>query len=216
LYRTWPVAAAIALALVLASCGGGGSSSAGTTGTTTGGMATSPASVGRAAERAGTTARHKAPRHHHRAQVPLSTDEPETGVETYETEPPGRLAVGHGLDEAAASPGAGCKARLGDLVDRMDDLRQALLAGLDYSEYVLRVQAIRAAYEAVPIDRLGLDCVAGPAGHAEDAFNQYLRAANLWGECAGTAGCAASSIESRLQHRWKVASKSLDAAKKPS
>ena len=97
----------------------------------------------------------------------------------------------------------------------MDDLRQALLAGLDYSEYVLRVQAVRAAYEAVPVDRLGLACVAGPADHAEAAFNQYLRAANLWGECAGTAGCAASSIESRLQHRWKDASKSLDAAKKP-
>jgi len=109
---------------------------------------------------------------------------------------------------------AHCEARIGDLVDRMDDLRQALVAGLDYSEYVLRVQAIRAAYEAVPIDRLSLDCVAGPAGDAEDAFNQYLRAANLWGECAGTAGCAASSIESHLQHRWKVASKSLDAAKR--
>jgi hypothetical protein len=76
------------------------------------------------------------------------------------------------------------------------------------------VQAVRAAYEAVPVDRLALSCVAGPAGHAEDAFNQYLRAANLWGECAGTAGCAASSIESRLQHRWRIASKSLDAAKR--
>ena len=61
---------------------------------------------------------------------------------------------------------------------------------------------------------LELRCAScGAANDAEDAFNQYLRAANLWGECAGTAGCAASSIESRLQHRWKVASKSLDAAK---
>jgi hypothetical protein len=114
-----------------------------------------------------------------------------------------------------AAKAAPCQARIGDLVDRMDDLRQSLLAGLDYSEYVLRVQAVRAAYEAVPVGRLGLACVAGPANHAEDAFDQYLRAANLWGECAGTAGCAASSIESRLQHRWRIASKSLDAAKKP-
>jgi hypothetical protein len=109
---------------------------------------------------------------------------------------------------------APCETKIGDLVDRMDDLRQSLSAGLDYSEYVLRVQAVRAAYEAVPVDKLGLACVAGPAGHAEDAFNQYLRAANLWGECAGTQGCAASSIEARLQHRWKVASKSIDAAKR--
>jgi hypothetical protein len=203
LYRTGPVLAAIALAVVLASCGGGGSSSAGTGGATTGGITTSPASGGADVERAGTTAKHKAPRHRHQAQV----EQPqETSSEiTYGgNEAPPQLHV---------AKAAGCQARLGDLVDRMDDLRQALLAGLDYSEYVLRVQAVRAAYEAVPIDRLGLACVAGPANHAEDAFNQYLRAANLWGECAGTAGCAASSIESRLQHRWKVASKSLDAAK---
>jgi hypothetical protein len=210
LYRTGAVAAAIGLVLVLASCGGGGSSSgagaggAGTEATTTGGITTSPASGGADVERAGTTAKHKPARHRHHAQV---EQPPETSSEiTYgETEPPApRLRV---------AKAAGCKARLGDLVDRMDDLRQALLAGLDYSEYVLRVQAVRAAYEAVPIDRLGLACVAGPADNAEAAFNQYLRAANLWGECAGTAGCAASSIESRLQHRWKVASKSLEAAK---
>ena len=207
------MAAAIALALVLASCGGGGSSSGGTAGTTTGGVRTSPASGGAAVERAGTTAKHKAPRHHHRAPIPLSTEEPETGVDTYETEPTGQLAVGPGADKSGASPGSGCKARLGDLVDRMDDLRQALLAGLDYSEYVLRVQAIRAAYEAVPIDRLGLDCVAGPAGSAEDAFNQYLRAANTWGDCAGTAGCAASEIEGKLQRRWRIASHNLEEAK---
>ena len=194
----------IALALVLASCGGGGSSSAGTSGATTGGIPTSPASGGADVERAGTTAKHKPPRHRHGVEQPQEFEPPPGD---YEAEPTAKLAT-------AAKSASGCQARLGDLVDRMDDLRQALLAGLDYSEYVLRVQAIRAAYEAVPIDRLGLTCVAGPAGDAEDAFNQYLRAANLWGECAGTAGCAASSVESRLQHRWKVASKSLDAAKR--
>jgi hypothetical protein len=166
LYRTGPVLAAIALSLVLASCGGESPTQA---------PPTSPAA----------------------SRVKVSAKE---------TKPVGSHPA------AKAAP---CQARIGDLVDRMDDLRQSLLAGLDYSEYVLRVQAVRAAYEAVPVDRLGLACVAGPANHAEDAFDQYLRAANLWGECAGTAGCAASSIESRLQHRWRIASKSLDAAKKP-
>jgi hypothetical protein len=108
--------------------------------------------------------------------------------------------------------GGGCSARIGEFVSRMDDLRQSLLAGLSYAEYVVRVKAIRDAYEAVPVDRLGAACLAGAAADAEDAFNQYLRAANTWGRCAGTAGCAASEIEGKLQHRWRIASKSLDAA----
>jgi hypothetical protein len=107
-----------------------------------------------------------------------------------------------------------CQARLGDFVDRMNDLRQSLLAGLSYDEYVVRVRAIRDAYEAVPVDKLGAACVTGPAADAEDAFNQYLRAANAWGECAATAGCAASEVEGKLQHRWKLASKRLDAAQR--
>jgi hypothetical protein len=107
-----------------------------------------------------------------------------------------------------------CQARLGNFVDRMNDLRQSLLAGLSYDEYVVRVRAVRDAYEAVPVDKLGAACLTGPAAKAEDAFNQYLRAANAWGECAATAGCAASEVEAKLQHRWKLASKSLDAAEK--
>jgi hypothetical protein len=106
-----------------------------------------------------------------------------------------------------------CDARLGEFLGRMSDLRQSLLAGLSYDEYVVRVRAIRDAYEAVPVDKLGAACVTGPAADAEDALNQYLRAANAWGECAATAGCAASEVEGKLQHRWKLASKSLDAAK---
>jgi hypothetical protein len=131
-----------------------------------------------------------------------------------------------GKPDAAAKPSSppaaktadaqACQARLGDFLDRMNDLRQSLLAGLSYDEYVVRVRAIRAAYEAVPVDKLGATCVTGPAGNAENAFNQYLRAANAWGECAATAGCAASEVEGKLQHRWKLASDSLDAAEKQS
>lgn len=116
--------------------------------------------------------------------------------------------------EPKAAGDDACQARLGNFVSRMNDLRQSLLAGLSYDEYVLRVRAVRDAYEAVPVDKLGAACVTGPAAAAEDAFNEYLRAANAWGECAATAGCAASDVEGKLQHRWKLASKKLDATGK--
>ena len=116
--------------------------------------------------------------------------------------------------KSGADSGAGnCQKQLGEFVNRMTDLRQSLLAGLSYAEYVVRVRAIRDAYQAVPVKKLGVDCLDGAASDAEDAFNQYLRAANTWGECAGTAGCAASEIEGNLQRRWRIASKSLDQVK---
>jgi hypothetical protein len=185
LYRTAPAAALVVLVLALASCGGGGSSSAGTT-------ASAPSEAGAPKVKSG---------------------------RSHASHP----ATGGGDAKAAASPKAtttpaptesGCSARIGEFVSRMDDLRQSLLAGLSYAEYVVRVKAIRDAYEGIPVDRLGTACLAGAAAHAEDAFNQYLRAANTWGKCAGTAGCAASEIEGKLQHRWRIASKSLEAAAK--
>jgi hypothetical protein len=115
-----------------------------------------------------------------------------------------------------APEGADCEAQLGEFLARMTDLRQSLLAGLSYAEYVVRVRAIRDAYEAVPVKKLDSPCLDGPASDAEDALNQYLRAANAWGECAATAGCAASEIEAKLQRRWRIASRSLDAAKQSS
>jgi hypothetical protein len=130
----------------------------------------------------------------------------------------GRIAAGNANacpgDEKAPTAGGDCEAQLGEFVGRMKDLRQSLLAGLSYAEYVVRVRAIRDAYEAVPVKKLDASCLSGPAGDAEDAFNQYLRAANAWGECAATAGCAASEIEGKLQRRWRTASKSLDQAQK--
>jgi hypothetical protein len=137
----------------------------------------------------------------------VSTSAADKTVKTQESKPVAtKDPQGEGTDA--------CQARLGNFLDRMDDLRQSLLAGLSYDEYVVRVRAVRDAYEAVPVDKLGAACVTGPAGKAENAFNQYLRAANAWGECAATAGCAASEVEGKLQHRWKLAAKSLEAAER--
>ena len=139
-----------------------------------------------------------------------STSAAEKTVKARESKPVAtKSPKGDGKEDA-------CQARLGNFIDRMNDLRQSLLAGLSYEEYVVRVRAVRDAYEAIPVDHLGVACVTGPAEKAEDAFNQYLRAANAWGDCAATAGCAASEVEGKLQRRWKIASKRLDAAEKQS
>jgi hypothetical protein len=132
------------------------------------------------------------------------------------TAKPAPTKVAEVAPKQAAPKTGGCEAQLSEFVGRMTDLRQALLAGLSYAEYVVRVRAIRDAYEAVPVKKLDASCLNGPASDAEDAFNQYLRAANTWGECAGTEGCAASEIEGNLQRRWRIASKSLDQAKRSS
>jgi hypothetical protein len=138
-----------------------------------------------------------------------------SSTETITAEPPPtKVAEVEPKKEKAGN--ADCEAQLGEFIARMTDLRQSLLAGLSYAEYVVRMRAIRDAYEAVPVKKLDASCLDGPASDAEDAFNQYLRAANAWGECAGTAGCAASDIEGKLQRRWRIASKSLDQAKQAS
>jgi hypothetical protein len=188
LYRTGPAAVAICLALALASCGGGGSSSAGTAAGSTA-KATPGSKVAASDGRCVRSSR----------RYPKKT---------------ANSCGGESTSSDATAPSRGCEARIGEFVGRMDDLRQSLLAGLSYAEYVVRVRAIRDAYEAVPVDRLGVGCLSGPASAAEDALNQYLRAANVWGECAATAGCAASEIEARLQRRWRIASKSLEATRR--
>jgi hypothetical protein len=180
------------LTLALASCGGGGSADGGSGDVTAGGE-TVRASGAHAAGGAGAKETGGA-----------KTGGDEEATASRASTSPGRSTTGT----------AGCQHRLGDFLDRMNDLRQSLLAGLSYSEYVVRVRAIRDAYEAVPVDRLGAGCVTGPAAAAEDAFNQYLRAANTWGDCAATAGCAASEVEGRLQRHWHTASKSLVAAER--
>jgi hypothetical protein len=187
LYRTGPAAVAIVTVLALASCGGGGSNSAGT--------GTSAAKAGSESKAAAQTDRcvRTFPRYARKSA---------------------NACGGAGGAATSAAKARGCQARIGEFVGRMNDLRHSLLAGLSYAEYVVRVRAIRDAYETVPVDKLPASCLVGAAGEAEGAFNQYLRAANVWGECAGTEGCAASEIEGKLQRRWRLASKRLDEAQK--
>jgi hypothetical protein len=112
---------------------------------------------------------------------------------------------------AAANP---CRAQIGGFLDSMNALRGKLEVGLSYEDYIAEVGRVRAAYDRLPTTRLELDCLIEAGTPGEKAFNEYIAAANAWGECLAEAGCGAASIEGRLQSEWRVASRFLAAARR--
>jgi hypothetical protein len=44
---------------------------------------------------------------------------------------------------------------------------------------------------------------------SEQALNEYIDAANAWGECLADAACTTASIEPILQRKWRMASRLL-------
>ena len=105
-----------------------------------------------------------------------------------------------------------CQGKLDGFLDSLDALRSRLVAGLSYGAYLREVRQIRAVYGQIPFDRLTLDCVAAVGTPSEKAFDRYIEAANVWGECLEEVGCDAYAVEPRLQHRWRIASHLLSEA----
>jgi hypothetical protein len=112
-----------------------------------------------------------------------------------------------------SAPGSACPARLVAFVDALGDLRRQLAVGLSYDQYTARVKALRADYEGVPIERLDLACLAASGTSGERAFNEYIEAANAWGDCLADASCDTATIEPVLQRKWRVASHLLGNAR---
>jgi hypothetical protein len=94
----------------------------------------------------------------------------------------------------------------------MTRLRSNLAVGLSYEQYAAEMHGIRTAYDEIPVKRLTIDCLATAGTPGEKALNQYIDAANAWGECLAEAGCDTASIEANLQSRWRVASRFLSEA----
>jgi len=101
---------------------------------------------------------------------------------------------------------------LGSFVDSMADLRRKLAVGISYEDYLGEVQEARAAYAAIPDDRLGLGCLLAAGTPGERALNRYIAAANAWGECLAITACDTASVEPRLQQEWARASVLLSTA----
>jgi hypothetical protein len=112
----------------------------------------------------------------------------------------------------ARSAAGGCPKQLDTFVKSLDALRRRLAVGLSYEQYAAAIEGLRASYAEIPVDRLTIDCLATAGTLGERALNEYIDAANAWGECLADAACTTAKIEPVLQRRWRVASHHLSEA----
>lgn len=115
--------------------------------------------------------------------------------------------------EVEPATGRPCPAQVGAFVKALDAMRHQLAVGLSYDQYAARVKSLRRSYDALPVDRLGLDCLRSSGTPAEAALNKYIDAANAWGECLADATCDTATIEPVLQRKWRLASGFLSEAR---
>jgi hypothetical protein len=108
-----------------------------------------------------------------------------------------------------------CQKQVGGFLKAMTKLRGNLEVGLSYEQYAAEIHGVRTAYAAIPVKRLTIACLAGAGTPGEKALDQYIDAANSWGECLAEASCKTVAIEPELQQKWRVASHFLAAAKVP-
>jgi hypothetical protein len=130
----------------------------------------------------------------------------------------GTVAAATGTKASAkVEAGAGnkrCESQVDGFLGAMDLLRERLVAGLSYEQYVAEINQVRASYDEVPVEQMALRCVANAGTPAEQAFGKYIAAANAWGECIGESGCDAPTVEPILQKQWRVAAHLLDEARR--
>ncbi len=94
----------------------------------------------------------------------------------------------------------------------MDALREGLVVGMSYEEYLDELREVKIAYDGIQADRVPVGCLVAAGGPGERALNRYIDAANTWGDCLATASCRTESIEPKLQRGWALASDLLSAA----
>jgi hypothetical protein len=104
--------------------------------------------------------------------------------------------------------------QLRGFIGSMSALRDKLARGLSYDDYLGEVQGARSLYREVEADKLSVGCLLTSGGQAERAFNLYIDAVNIWGDCLATVSCNTRSIEPRLQRKWALAAHQLAAAQR--
>jgi hypothetical protein len=140
------------------------------------------------------------------SQAPAAPDPTDATLTAPSAEPPPNSSPA-----AAATP---CAHGLSAFVEGLEHLRRSLVIGVSYEQYVAELRTVRESYQRVPVKKLDLACVSGPASSAERSFDGYLRAANTWGDCVSEAGCETATLEPKLQREWRAAAWQLAAARR--
>jgi hypothetical protein len=104
--------------------------------------------------------------------------------------------------------------QLRGFVGSMSALRDKLARGLSYDDYLREVQSVRSLYSEIEAGKLTAGCLLLSGGPAERAFNLYIEATNIWGDCLATVSCNTRSIEPRLQRKWALAAHQLTVARR--
>ena len=102
----------------------------------------------------------------------------------------------------------------------MDRLRERLVVGVSYRQYIGELKAVQIPYDKLPVGQPGgqvPDGCRGP-GRALPQQDTWKRR-NVWGDCVEVPGCRSTSIEAELQRKWRqgadLLSSAEDAARPP-
>jgi hypothetical protein len=107
---------------------------------------------------------------------------------------------------------AACDRALGPLLKQLRELDSRLDVGLNYDEYTTEVGDIRVVYDSVVEQAEDPACLTSVGIPAEEALNEYAKAAGKWGDCFDDINCDTDSIEPTLRKYWDRASTSIDTA----
>lgn len=121
-------------------------------------------------------------------------------------------APAEGRASASAGDDGRCLNQIGGFLGSLDRLRDQLVAGVDYNQYISELNDVRAAYSRLPVERLRLDCLQRAGASGERALNRYIGAAEIWSDCVEVPGCPSSSIEGKLRRKWRQGSRLLSEA----
>jgi hypothetical protein len=141
------------------------------------------------------------------SQAPAAPEPTDATTTISSAEPPPR-------DKSNSAAPTACASGLTGFLEGLEHLRRSLVIGVSYEQYVSELDTIRNSYARVPVAKLDLACVSGPATSAENSFDGYLAAANAWGDCVSEAGCETAALEPKLQRKWRLAAKQLAEAKR--